>query len=104
MAEYVKAAQARDISPGQMVKVEVAGEEIVIANVDGQFFAFNNTCTHAMCSLGDDGELDGEVVMCGCHGSEFNVKTGEVVQGPADEPVKTYSISVTGDDITVSLS
>ncbi|MBM2826206.1 MAG: Rieske (2Fe-2S) region [Dehalococcoidia bacterium] len=104
MAEYIKVAQAKDISPGQMTKVEVEGEEIAIANVDGQFFAFSDGCTHALCSLTEDGELDGEVVMCGCHGSEFNVKTGEVVQGPADEPVKSYPVQVDGDDVKVSLA
>ncbi|MBI4310278.1 MAG: Rieske 2Fe-2S domain-containing protein, partial [Chloroflexi bacterium] len=48
-----------------------------------------------------EGSIDGEFVECPCHGSQFNVKTGAVVDGPAQEPVKVYPVQVRGKDIFV---
>jgi nitrite reductase/ring-hydroxylating ferredoxin subunit len=95
-------AKVGDIPEGEMRAFEIGGEDVAIANVDGSFFAFNDECTHAGCSLAE-GDLDGTTVTCACHGSEFDVTSGDVLGGPAMEPVDSYEVTVEGDDIRVEL-
>ena len=85
--------QADSIAPGSCALGRVGEEEVAIFNVDGTLYAIQNTCTHAGGPL-CEGSLWGDVVGCPWHGSEFNVRTGEVVSGPAEEPVKTYKVEV----------
>jgi 3-phenylpropionate/trans-cinnamate dioxygenase ferredoxin subunit len=95
-------AKVGDIPEGEIRAYEVGGEDVAIANVGGAFYAFNDVCTHAMCSLAE-GDLDETTVTCACHGSEFDVTTGDVLGGPAMEPVESYDLTVEGDEIRVEL-
>jgi nitrite reductase/ring-hydroxylating ferredoxin subunit len=92
--------KASDIAPGQMRAYGVLGRKVAIANVAGVFHGFDDTCTHMGCSLAN-GDLDGTTVTCACHGSQFDVTTGEVLEGPAEVPVGTWTVSVEGDDLAV---
>lgn len=79
--------------------VRVEGLEIVLANLDdGSWAAFDNDCTHEECPL-SEGDLDGERIVCYCHSSVFNVRTGEVLEGPADEPIGVYEVRVDGGEL-----
>jgi nitrite reductase/ring-hydroxylating ferredoxin subunit len=60
-------AKAAEIGENELAAFQVDGERVAIANVGGAFHAFGNTCTHLQCSLAQ-GELDGTVVTCPCHG------------------------------------
>ena len=100
--QFHKAARTSDIRPGKVIVVQVEGEEIAICNVDGEFFAIADVCTHDGGSL-DQGELEGDVIECPRHGARFNVRTGEVVQMPAVVPLDTYEVQVQGDDILVAV-
>ncbi len=101
MAEFQTVAKASEVLPGEMKLVEVDGDEVVIANVDGEFFAFSNTCTHEGGPL-SDGELEGDIVTCPWHFTPFNVKTGEAQEGGVtDDPIPTYEIRLEGDDIQI---
>jgi 3-phenylpropionate/trans-cinnamate dioxygenase ferredoxin subunit len=93
-------AKSGDIAEGKLVKFEVNGIDVAIANVAGTFHAFGDVCTHAHCSLAE-GELEGSTVTCPCHGSQFDVTTGAVQHPPATEPVPSYPVSVDGDDVKV---
>jgi len=95
--------KAGELAPGSMVAFQVDGKSVAIANVGGEFFAFDNVCTHQGCDLAT-GALDGVVVTCPCHGSRFEVTTGAVVAGPATVPVETYAVEVVGDELQVSPS
>lgn len=79
------------ITAGAMESFNVGGRRVAVANVAGTFFAFDDTCTHRGCSLAT-GQLSGTTVTCRCHGSEFDVRTGTVLKGPAQQPVRTYRI------------
>jgi len=78
------------------------GTRITLANVAGTMFAIDDTCTHRGCSLGD-GKLDGSTVQCACHGSRFDVTSGAVVRGPAEEPVRSYPVEIDGGEVKVDL-
>jgi nitrite reductase/ring-hydroxylating ferredoxin subunit len=102
MAEFLTVAKSGDIAENELIAVDVDGTPVAIANVDGTFYAFDDTCTHRQCSLAE-GELDGTVVTCPCHGSQFDVTTGDVVAAPAVEPVASYPVRVEGDTIQIEI-
>jgi nitrite reductase/ring-hydroxylating ferredoxin subunit len=101
MADFVRVASVDEVPPGEMKIVEVDGEDVVLANVDGQIYAIGGTCTHRGGPLGE-GVLTDDVVECPFHAGQFNVRTGEVVGPPPSEPVKTYAVQVDGGDIKIA--
>lgn len=91
--EWIQVAAAADIEPGTGLRVEVGDEPIAIWNVDGEFYATADTCTHEEASL-SEGDLWGEVVECPLHGAQFDVRTGAVLSLPAIFPVATYVVKL----------
>jgi nitrite reductase/ring-hydroxylating ferredoxin subunit len=89
-----KALCVKDIADGQMKTITVGSVSIAIACVNGSYFAISDRCTHAECSLGTEGYIDGESVMCGCHGATFDLHTGKVLTLPATVDVTSYPIEV----------
>ena len=81
------------VNPGHATMVYVDGDEVAVFNVGGRFYATQNACTHAEGPL-SEGDLEGKVVTCPWHGSQFDVTTGEVRAGPARDPIKTYKVTV----------
>jgi 3-phenylpropionate/trans-cinnamate dioxygenase ferredoxin component len=102
MAELTTVGRADEVPEGEMRDYQVGGEDVAVANVGGAFHAFGNICTHMGCVL-SEGDLDGTTVTCPCHGSEFNVTNGDVIGGPATEPVGSYEVQVEGDDLRIGL-
>ena len=80
---------------------EVNGKAIAVFNVDGTFYAIDNTCVHRGGPLGE-GDVVGDVVACPWHNWEFNVKTGACINNPSAK-VKAYEVTVEGTDIKVRL-
>ena len=85
-----------DVKPGQIKMVTVGDVAVAVYNVDGAFFATQNTCTHTGGPL-NEGSTDGVKVVCPWHGSCFDVTNGSVVAGPATEPLRTYTVVVEGE-------
>ena len=85
-----------------MQAFEVQGTQIAVANVAGEFHAFGDTCTHMQCSLAE-GDLEETTVTCPCHGSEFDVTSGEVLAPPAREPVGSYETRVEGKNLEIKV-
>ncbi len=96
--EFVKVGQKDDFSLGAVKKVNVGGEDVLVANVDGQLYAIASSCTHQGGPL-DEGELEGTVVTCPWHGGQFDVTTGKVLEPPprADEP--SFEVKIQGTDV-----
>lgn len=94
----VPIGKATDVVDGQVRAFDVAGTAVAVANAGGQFYAFDDTCTHLGCSLAH-GELDGTTVTCPCHRSQFDVTSGAVVRGPARQPVRSRTVQVDGDNL-----
>jgi 3-phenylpropionate/trans-cinnamate dioxygenase ferredoxin subunit len=86
-----------------MKRIDIGGRRILLANVNGRFCAADDTCTHEDASL-SAGSLQGELVKCPLHGSRFNVRTGEVVEEPAEKNLKTYPVRLEGERILIDLS
>ena len=99
---FIRVADTKDIPPSQMKEVQVDGESVCIANVDGKYYAINNICTHEGGPLAD-GTLDGYEVECPWHNSRFDVRTGEVTSPPANEPEPVYEVKIDGDYILIKV-
>ena len=96
--EWVRVAALGDLEPGALKQVEVDLEEVVLANVDGEILALSDVCSHQYVYL-SDGFLEGETVECPQHGSKFSMRTGEVLNPPATQPVATYEVKIEEDGI-----
>ena len=99
---FTKAVQADEIAEGTMIGGELSGKKIVIANLNGTFYAIGNECTHLGCNL-SDGVIEGEHIICLCHGSTFDLKTGRVIQGPAETPEPSYKVKVENGELMIDL-
>lgn len=88
-----------EMPPGKLNKVSVDGKEVLVVNLDGNYFAMDDTCTHSGASL-SEGQLDGSTVTCGWHGAKFDCKTGKLEKFPAKiNDLKSYKVIVESDDI-----
>jgi nitrite reductase/ring-hydroxylating ferredoxin subunit len=97
---FVKVGQLNDFLSGSMKKISVSGEDVLVANVGDKLFAIGNTCTHRGCSL-DEGELEGNIVTCPCHGGQFDVANGKVVGPPPSKDEPSYEVEIRGTDVLV---
>ena len=97
---YVKAARMGELAPGQKKLVQIGGDRILLANLEGNYYAVDDVCPHAYGVL-SMGQMAGDEVICPLHYSAFNVKTGEVLSPPCDEGLTVYGVKLEGDDILV---
>lgn len=97
---WVTVAKRSAINPGDVLGVTVGDREFALYNLDGEFYATDNLCTHAFALL-SQGWLDGEVIECPLHGGRFEVKTGKAMCPPVTENLKTYKVRVVGDDVQI---
>jgi 3-phenylpropionate/trans-cinnamate dioxygenase ferredoxin subunit len=102
MADFVKAAETRDVPPGSVKDVEIDGRRIAVCNVDGEYYAVDDVCTHDGGPLGS-GRLCDSQIECPRHGARFDVSSGRAVVLPAVLPIRTYAVEVAGGDVRVSL-
>ncbi|HEY3675098.1 MAG TPA: non-heme iron oxygenase ferredoxin subunit [Candidatus Tumulicola sp.] len=93
-----KIARASDVAPGTTHRVVVEGQEVLLCNVDGNFFAIEDVCTHDGGPL-DQGDLEGACIVCPRHGATFDVRTGAALTLPAVVPLITYAIKEEAGDI-----
>lgn len=100
---FVKVGKVADLAPGKMMQVVVGDRRILLANVDGRYYATDDTCTHEEASL-SAGSLRGALVKCPLHGSRFDVRTGRAMEEPAEENLKTYLVRLEGDSILIDVS
>jgi 3-phenylpropionate/trans-cinnamate dioxygenase ferredoxin subunit len=94
----VRVGSSKDVATGQMRVFDVTGTKVNVASADGHLYAFDDTCTHRGCSLAK-GTLHDTTVTCPCHGSQFDVRSGAVLRGPAARPVRSRSVRVEGEDL-----
>jgi 3-phenylpropionate/trans-cinnamate dioxygenase ferredoxin subunit len=102
MTTWQTVGKTADVPPERVALFPIGDHEIALCNVDGQFYAIDNLCTHDEGPL-DQGELEGNEIECPRHGARFDVRTGEATQLPAFEPVQRHPVRVEGDDIQVGV-
>jgi nitrite reductase/ring-hydroxylating ferredoxin subunit len=83
------AANGIDRSPRPM---SIAGDDLLLVPFGDRWHAIEDRCSHAGCRFSEDGEIDGFYVICDCHGSEFDVRDGSVLAGPAVVPIASFPV------------
>ena len=97
------ACKTTELDSGKMKKVIVDGKEIVISNVDGNYFACDDTCTHSGASL-SEGTINNSTITCGWHGAQFDCTTGNLAKFPAKiNNLKSYTVTVESEDIFIEI-
>jgi 3-phenylpropionate/trans-cinnamate dioxygenase ferredoxin subunit len=86
MADWVNAVPADKLGPGQHVIVDLDGVDVAVFNVDGEYRAFEDLCTHETLPL-SDGPVEDGVITCPHHGAKFCLRSGEALCAPAYEPL-----------------
>lgn len=90
------------LTEGEMTACRVAGREILVCNVYGQYYAVDGHCPHAGQRL-VSGRLDGFRLRCPLHRASFDVRDGRVLEGPASDGVRTYPLTLAGGKVNVLL-
>ena len=83
--------------------VRVEDRAIDRARIGDEWYAVEDRCTHAGCAFSEDATLEGATIVCDCHGSEFDLRTGGLRRGPAERPVRAFAVRVAHDVLEVEL-
>ena len=90
-----------EIMPGQMKKVSADENEILVTNIGGNYFAIDDTCTHAGATL-SEGKLEDSTITCDWHGAKFDCKNGKLIKFPGEiNDLESYKVIVESDDVFV---
>jgi len=90
------------IVEGKPVKLSKNGKDICVARVGNEVFAIEDNCSHQDAAL-SEGEQNGYKIECWLHSAEFDLRTGDALTPPASQPVKTYPVSVDGNNVVVEI-
>ncbi len=102
MPRFVKALELSKLSPGTMAGAEVEGKHLLLSNLEGQVYAVDGVCTHEEALLAQ-GFMIEERVVCQLHLSQFDLRTGEVYNPPATEPLRVYNVKIEDGGIFVEI-
>ena len=100
-AGFIKVAQVNELRSGEMMAVTIGDDQVLLSNIDGNFHAIDDVCSHAYACL-SDGDINGEEAACPLHGGSFNAITGVAINPPAEESLRVFQVKVKGDDIFVA--
>ena len=95
MSNQINLFPADNFLEGEIRGAELpGGVRIAVYNINGAFYATDDTCTHENASLSEEGLLDGASIVCGWHFCSFEIATGEALNSPCSEPIRTYPVTV----------
>ncbi len=100
MSSWQDVANIDELTPGMRRVVDVDGVAVIVFNLEGEYFAIKDECTHDGGVL-SNGELEGGVIVCPRHGARFSVRTGTVLGPPAYEDVRTFTVRVVDGKVQV---
>lgn len=93
MTDWIDAARAGSLAPGEHLLVEIEGDEVALFHIDGEYFAIRDVCSHDGTEIAS-GHLEGCEIICPRHGARFCLKTGKVLSPPAYEDIATYPVRI----------
>lgn len=98
MSQWTRICARSELLPGEHRVAEVDGAMVAVFNVDGEIYAIEDVCTHDGAEL-TGGPFTGHTIECPRHGARFDVRTGEVLRGPAWSPISRFPIRIENDAI-----
>lgn len=93
--------QLSELGDNSPIRVEIDGKDVCVVRQGSEVFAIEDLCSHAEASL-SEGEVTPGKIECWLHGAEFDLRTGEALTPPATAPVKTFTVEVQGEKVTIS--
>ncbi len=96
--EFVRVASTSSVPSGSLKAVSIGHEQMVLANVDGKYYAMGSVCTHAQCDL-SEGTLEGETIICSGHDAEWDLRSGQAKFQVPLPPEPLFDVKVDGSDI-----
>jgi nitrite reductase (NADH) small subunit len=99
---FVNVAKVSEVPPGKAKQAKVGGKTLAVFNVEGVFYAIDDTCPHRGAPL-SEGTLEGHEVVCPWHAAAFDVTTGAHLSPPARCDVGCYKVQVAGEDVQVDI-
>jgi 3-phenylpropionate/trans-cinnamate dioxygenase ferredoxin component len=102
VAEFVTVGKPEDVPDGEPKAFDVGERVIAVVKLEDGYFAFDDECTHRQCSLAE-GELEERSIICPCHGSEFDARTGEVLSPPAVQPLQMFEVRVEDGQLQIAV-
>jgi nitrite reductase/ring-hydroxylating ferredoxin subunit len=102
--EWIALGPAGEWSAGRMRAYDVPGAEpVAVAWLEGgALAAFDDTCTHEECSL-SEGDIEGPWVVCYCHNAAFELETGAVARGPAEDPIRVHEARIVDGELQIRM-
>jgi len=97
---FVAVARVSELAAGEMKFAAVDGQRIVVANVEGRFYALRDVCGHRNAPL-SRGRLVGHLIECPLHFALFDLRTGKLVDGPISTDVPAYEVRVEGETVYI---
>lgn len=102
-ASWVRVCRTGQVPEGYVRRFFVAGVELAVARLGGTVYATSNYCTHLDCLL-SSGKLVDDGIQCSCHGSVFDLKTGDPLYPPATVPIKTFAAREGDGEVYVAVA
>ena len=102
MQVYLKLCNTKDVPAGSMKKFYLREQEFLVVNLNGQFYCLDGRCTHAGAPLAE-GTLEGEVLTCPWHYSQFKITDGSVINGPAKKSLNVYRYEIKDGQLLLEL-
>ncbi len=100
MGTWIDVASVDELGPGDRRVIDLDGVPVAVFNLEGEYFAIKNECTHDGGELAS-GELEGDVIVCPRHGARFSIRDGSVLGPPAYEDVRTFEVRVADGRVQV---
>lgn len=99
---FINACKRDELRPGQMRRVMTPQGAVLLANVDGDYCAVDDLCSHEEVSL-YLGCMRGHTIECSLHSGTFDLRTGEALKEPAEKNLRTFKTRLVGDDIQIEV-
>ncbi|MDA1188418.1 MAG: Rieske 2Fe-2S domain-containing protein [Chloroflexi bacterium] len=99
---FQKIGKITEVASGTSKSYDVGDRVVCVVNINGKFHAIDDLCSHAECNMAG-GSIEGNSIECECHGSMFDVTTGQPTNPPAVAPVDVFKVQVNGDDLEVEI-
>jgi 3-phenylpropionate/trans-cinnamate dioxygenase ferredoxin subunit len=96
--KWYEVAKTDELGPGEVMYVEVGNDPVALINLEGEFYALHDMCTHQDASL-SDGEVIGDEIECPMHGGAFEIRTGMPANFPVVVPAETFAVKTEGDKV-----
>jgi nitrite reductase/ring-hydroxylating ferredoxin subunit len=93
---------ASDVPPGTARQVKLGDITLAVFNLDGDFYATDDTCTHGFASL-SEGHIEDGIIECPWHRGAFDIRTGEPREHPCTTPLRTYQVTLRDGEVWAEL-